>query len=287
MKVTFICHSCFLVETAECYYLFDYYKGKLPSLDTEKPLLVFVSHSHQDHYNPAVFAMLRQMGMKKVGAIFPNDIKPKNYPEGWALLKEDEVTADNGTTSGNGGISFDNKKSERISLQADVLPADHCSSMDVLEGHIFKVYHSREYDLPCRTHIRTLLSTDSGVAYLLICPEGIFYHAGDLNDWITEDTPDTERRQMSGSFRAALRPLKDISIDYACLPLDPHLGCHYADGFLYFLQHIGAGKVYPMHFWDKPEIADRFLREHPEYQEIVVNIKDLFLEESACRFFRE
>lgn len=240
MKVTFICHSCFLVETAECYYLFDYHKGELPALETEKPLLVFVSHSHQDHYNPAVFAILRQMGMKKVGAIFPNDIKLKNYPEGWELLKEREVTARN------------------------------CTDMDVLNDHIFKVYHSQEYDLPCRTHIRTLLSTDSGVAYLLTCPEGTFYHAGDLNDWITEDTPDAERRQMTGSFRAALRPLKDTSIDYACLPLDPHLGCHYADGFLYFLQHIGAKKVYPMHFWDRPEIADQFLREHPEYGEIVV-----------------
>ena len=267
MKVTFICHSCFLVETAECYYLFDYYKGKLPALDTDKPLLVFVSHSHQDHYNPAVFAMLRQMGMKKVGAIFPNDIKLKKYPEGWGLLKEGEVTADNGEISGNGTV-FGNGK---ISLNMTDPAARSCTDMDVLNGHIFKVYHSREYDLPCRTHIRTLLSTDSGVAYLLTCPEGTFYHAGDLNDWITEDTPDAERRQMTGSFRAALRPLKDISIDHACLPLDPHLGHHYADGFLYFLQHIGAKKVYPMHFWDKPEIIDQLLREHPEYQEIVVS----------------
>lgn len=249
MKVTFICHSCFLVETAECYYLFDYYKGELPSLETEKPLLVFVSHSHQDHYNPAVFAMLRQRGMKKIGAILPNDIKPKNYPEGWELW-------------------------------ADVLSADGCRSMDGLEGHIFKVYHSREYDLPCCTHIRTLLSTDSGVAYLLYCPEGVFYHAGDLNDWITDDMPEAERRQMTGSFRAALRPLKGISIDHACLPLDPHLGSHYADGFLYFLKHVGAKKVYPMHSWDNrgypgntgdiPEIIKRFLLEHPEYRETLV-----------------
>lgn len=265
MKVTFICHSCFLVETAECYYLFDYYKGELPALETEKPLLVFVSHSHQDHYNPAVFAMLRQMGMEKVGAIFPNDIKLKYYPEGWELLKENGVAAGNGTVSGNGETS--GKTSDPA--------ARNCTDMDVLEGHIFKVYHSREYDLPCRTQIRTLLSTDSGVAYLLTCPEGTLYHAGDLNDWITADTPDAERRQMTGSFRAALRPLKDISIDYACLPLDPHLGSHYADGFLYFLQHVDVKTVYPMHFWDKPEIADQFLREHPEYREIVVLLNSL------------
>lgn len=223
MKVTYIYHSCFLAETAECYYLFDYYKGELPAMNPERPVLAFVSHSHQDHYNPALFSLLKSMGMQKVFAVLPNDIKPRNYPEESAL------------------------------------PPDH----------IFKVYHSQEYDLLCHTRIRTLLSTDSGVAFLLSCPEGVFYHAGDLNDWIMEDTPEIERRQMTGSFRAALRPLKDISIDHACLPLDPHLGSHYADGFLYFLTHIGAKAVYPMHFWDKPEIVGQFLQEHPEYKEIV------------------
>lgn len=233
MDITFIYHSCFLVETAECYYLFDYYKKKLPALDTDKPVLVFASHSHQDHYNPAVFSLLREMGMKKIGAILSNDIKLKIYPEGWLPLSEKEG----------------------------------CQSMDALNSHIFRVYHSREYELPCHTRIRTLLSTDAGVAFLLTCPEGIFYHAGDLNDWITEDTPETERRQMTGSFRAALRPLQGIAIDHACLPLDPHLGCHYADGFLYFLENINAKKVYPMHFWDKPEIIAQFLEEHAEYRE--------------------
>lgn len=231
MKVTYIYHSCFLAETAECYYLFDYFKGELPALHPEKPLLVFVSHSHQDHYNPALFSMLKSMGLQRISAVLPNDIKPRNYPEGWTLLEE--------------------------------------GSQNLLDNRILKVYHSREYDLPCHTHIRTLLSTDSGVAFLLSCPEDVFYHAGDLNDWIGEDTPEAERRQMTGSFRAALRPLKDISIDHACLPLDPHLGSHYADGFLYFLTHIGAKAVYPMHFGDKPEIVEQFLLEHPEYKEIV------------------
>ena len=48
MKITYIYHSGFLVETKECYYLFDYYKGSLPSLDTNKQILVFASHSHRD-----------------------------------------------------------------------------------------------------------------------------------------------------------------------------------------------------------------------------------------------
>ena len=40
MDITYIFHSSFLVETNSCYYLFDYYKGKLPVLKKEKPILV-------------------------------------------------------------------------------------------------------------------------------------------------------------------------------------------------------------------------------------------------------
>ena len=54
MQITYIYHSGFLVETAECYYLFDYYKGTLPPLKSDKPILVFASHSHGDHYNKEI-----------------------------------------------------------------------------------------------------------------------------------------------------------------------------------------------------------------------------------------
>lgn len=57
--VTYIEHSCFLVETAECYLLFDYYGGEvpLPALDPAKPLLLFSSHAHHDHFSREIFAL--------------------------------------------------------------------------------------------------------------------------------------------------------------------------------------------------------------------------------------
>ena len=57
--VTYIEHSCFLVETAECYLLFDYYCGEvsLPALDPAKPLLLFNSHAHHDHFSKEIFAL--------------------------------------------------------------------------------------------------------------------------------------------------------------------------------------------------------------------------------------
>ena len=36
MKITYINHSGFLIETKDCYYIFDYYKGELPQLDKKK-----------------------------------------------------------------------------------------------------------------------------------------------------------------------------------------------------------------------------------------------------------
>ena len=60
MKVTYIGHSGFLVETGIVNLLFDYSEGEIPQVDPKIPFFVFVSHVHKDHYNPAVFALVKQ-----------------------------------------------------------------------------------------------------------------------------------------------------------------------------------------------------------------------------------
>lgn len=50
MKVTYIHHSCFVVEIEDCIFVFDYYKGELPEFDKNKRIFFFVSHSHGDHF---------------------------------------------------------------------------------------------------------------------------------------------------------------------------------------------------------------------------------------------
>ena len=40
MKVTYIHHSSFLVETDENYFLFDYFEGELPEFKEDKPLMI-------------------------------------------------------------------------------------------------------------------------------------------------------------------------------------------------------------------------------------------------------
>ena len=55
MDVTYIAHSGFSVETENHHLIFDYYRGTLEIPDDDKTVIFFVSHFHEDHYNPAIY----------------------------------------------------------------------------------------------------------------------------------------------------------------------------------------------------------------------------------------
>lgn len=57
MRITFLDHSGFLVELPSATLLFDWWKGELPALRKDVPLVVFSSHWHEDHFSPAIFSL--------------------------------------------------------------------------------------------------------------------------------------------------------------------------------------------------------------------------------------
>lgn len=126
------------------------------------------------------------------------------------------------------------------------------------------------YELPQGQSLFTYRSTDQGVAFLIQDGQQLFYHAGDLNDWVWEEETDSYNRQMTGSYRKQIallsKQLNGRPLTAAFVVLDPRQEKDYDRGLLYFLQQIPCDCVYPMHYWEKPEIIDRFLREHPQYQ---------------------
>ena len=222
MNITHIFHSGFLVETEKQYFIFDYYKNDLPPLKKDKPVYVFASHAHPDHYEPKVFELLRRQGATIRVAILAKDISENRYPEGVNVLK----------------VGFD-----------------------------------AEYKITEHISIQTFHSTDAGVAYLVQCEEGNIFHAGDLHDWVWDGVPDQVNRQMTGSYRHEIDKLKGMQIDVAFIPLDPRQEKYYANGLLYFLEKVSVKKVYPMHFWGKYSVIDQFLREYPQYENIVRRTK--------------
>lgn len=55
MKITYILHSCFLVETDHYQLIFDYYDGEIPALNPLKKTVFFASHRHEDHFSSKIY----------------------------------------------------------------------------------------------------------------------------------------------------------------------------------------------------------------------------------------
>lgn len=219
MKVTYLAHSGILVELKDYYCIFDYYKGELPPLDKEKDVIVFCSHSHNDHYNPLIFDLLNQSGMR-YQAVLANDISDEN----------------------------------RLSkIKHSFVKPDECYQFD---GGI---------------QVETLLSNDSGVAFIVSTDEGMIYHGGDLNDWYWEGEPEEENRELRTIYHTEIGKIKGRHFDVVFVPLDPRLEAHYADGLLYFLENVDCDAVFPIHYWGEPAVIQRFITEYPQYQYRIKN----------------
>jgi L-ascorbate metabolism protein UlaG (beta-lactamase superfamily) len=82
-KITYLYHSGFSVETANHFFIFDYYRphGTPASgavtrqdLQTKPPTYVFASHNHPDHFDPAI---LEWTGLDTVHYVLSSDIRLK------------------------------------------------------------------------------------------------------------------------------------------------------------------------------------------------------------------
>lgn len=76
MKVTYIGHSGFMVSIDDIYMIFDYYVGNIPVLPENSRVYVFVSHRHEDHFNPAIFKLAEKYD---VTYILSYDIKLNTF----------------------------------------------------------------------------------------------------------------------------------------------------------------------------------------------------------------
>lgn len=127
----------------------------------------------------------------------------------------------------------------------------------------------QRYELGIQHTLTTLRSTDLGVAFLIEDQNQLIYHAGDLNDWVWDEEPDEYNREMTESYRSQIgllaAALDGREIDAAFVVLDPRQEQDYDRGMCYFLDHIPAKQVYPMHYWDDPSVIERFRKDHPHH----------------------
>ncbi len=207
MKITYIYHSCFVAESQEDIYIFDYYQGELPELARDKKIRVFASHAHYDHYNKKIFNLLA------------------DYPDVTYVLSEDITD----------------------------IPAR-------FNGQLQIVAAGQQYQLDGLT-VRTLRSTDEGVAFIIEAKQHNIYYAGDLNWWHWEGEADSWNADMAAAYKRAMAELEGSHFTVAFVPVDGRLGAAYSWGLAEFMKHAEADHIFPMHQWDRYELTDQLKAE--------------------------
>ena len=226
LRVTFIHHSSFVVETDTRQLVFDYFPactysdvtfhGKEPVFSAEKPVYVFASHSHKDHFSLDVLRWAENRD--DVHYIFSKDIRlGKNY-----LIR-------------NG---YDPEIRKQIKF---VSPAS-------------------EYEID-DMKVKTLLSTDVGVAFVVETDGIRIYHAGDLSMWNVDWEGDPMYSDIyGGGYKKQIKRLWHKHIDVGFVLLDPRMGDGAYAGIDYFVENVDCDLVFPMHCWEDYSVIQRFKR---------------------------
>lgn len=162
ISIAYVHHNCFVLTTPGRTYLFDYPgDDHLPAGGealvrervADSDLVVFVSHSHDDHLNKDMETMVATA--RKVRYVFSDDVedmRPEAIPSGCDhLIVEPDEAYEYGPLS-----------------------------------------------------IRTLMSNDLGVAFLVEDGDFRFYYGGDLAKWIWKSASRQEASFTSAFFREAM-----------------------------------------------------------------------------------
>lgn len=219
MKITYIHHSAFLAELETVTLLFDYTEGILPKIPEEKPLMVFASHRHGDHYSEKILELKKDH--ENTRYILSDDIWRKCIPKEFLKDVDSMKPGERNVYRIKGG-SID-----RISQE---------------EGDI---------------KVLTYRSTDEGVAFLIKAEGRVIYHAGDLNNWRWEGEPDSWNNNMAKKYSEEVDKMAGMHIDAAFLPLDPRQQGSFYLGFDEFMRKTDVSHAFPMHCWGDFSVIKR------------------------------
>ena len=273
MKITYIEHSCFLVETAECYMLFDYYCGdvQLPELDPVKPLLLFNSHAHPDHFSKEIFTLHerypRSFFVLSADIPVPAAIQPFTcpmLPHEHRLIQLAGGRAAVVPTSADKLVQPMDTKQQEAVFRAGILRASETSMkphptsearMDDKAPDAPNVHSITDASI-IDVSIDSLRSNDEGVAFIVRLGDLRIYHAGDLNNWWWDG--DVEDQKLADIYHEELERIRGRHFTAAFIPLDPRLNGWWK-GIEDFMHYADADRIFPMHNFGEKGLPKKFL----------------------------
>lgn len=231
MKLIYIFHSGFAIETERCVLVFDYWMD--PSgvmsrlLESDKPLYVLASHFHEDHFNKEIFSWRSRGNVKYLLSkdILKHHRAQKEEADAWlgkGAMWGDEIIRVTATGSNDSGVSW------------------------VVETDGKRIFHAGDLN---NWYARFL--TDD-------------YHGGLIHsaEFGIDIDPIKEEKRFLGELKD-IRKLTD-RFDVVMFPVDGRIGNGYTRGARQFLDQFRVGLFVPMHFvasgfesaWRMKEFAD-------------------------------
>lgn len=222
MIVTYVYHSCCVIEFESFSLIVDFYKDPIMDgdeigwvskhlLKNEKPLYVLCTHSHADHFNEEILSWNRER--KNITYVFSKEVGESLT--GTFLLKDEKIVF-----------------------------------LDRLE----------EYK-DDNIRIKAFGSTDTGASFYIEHNDLKIFHAGDLNNWHwNEEVTKEEAYVYENHYICELELLSEEvkELDLVMFPLDPRLGKDFMRGGEQFVNKIKTDNFLPLHFGDNFDILKQF-----------------------------
>lgn len=229
MKVTYIHHSGFFVELPWVSLLFDYYTGELPETDREKPLIVFASHRHGDHFSESVFPLTE--GFRDVTCVLSDDIWERRVPQ---ARRDRTVFLGSGREKELKVMGRD-KTEHTVRIRTFRSTDEGVAFLADCEGTV--IYHAGDLNN--------------------------WTWNGESKAW--NGTMAANYHKELERIRSVLDEWGK-KIHAAFVPLDGRLEDKFFLGLDQFMKQVGAEHVFPMHCWDDFSVIGK-LKKMPESEE--------------------
>lgn len=147
----------------------------------------------------------------------------------------------------------------------DIFSINHPNITYILSDDIRKNYPAtyvsanQTYQIDDLT-IKTLTSTDQGVAYIVNVENKTIYHAGVLHWWHWIGEPDSDNEYQKNTYQSQINDIKE-TVDLAFVVVDTRLEDTYLWGLQYFLEHVKTKHIVPIHYFGDYSITNQLLNE--------------------------
>lgn len=226
-RLTYNFHSGFVFETTNCILIFDLWLDRanlMPTiLEDERPLYVFASHFHEDHYNPRILEWKKRK--KNIKYILSKDIlrhhrAEKEDADIWMVkgnLWEDEQIRVLATGSNDSGVSW----------------------IVELKESCYRLFHAGDLN----NWYARFLSDEGNIPEKIISEE-----FGEINPLAEEKQFLGELKDIRRLMTEKLDSSSNKDFDLVMFPVDGRIGNGYTRGGRQFIERFNIRLFVPMHF---------------------------------------